>query len=223
MEDEDIYESSNSSDDSLSVAKKKYVTNSEGCCYNFSNEIFKLSVISYYFWIGFCYLVGSLVFLTVYNSSSLRIQEEIVCAATSNVYLFSIFWFFIGVTSITTCIGYSLAIDEENNKIYSKNSPLFIYILGILCKTIPTIVRVIHIFNLFQLYLITLDIMFLPECNSFNVRFILFIIHIIWWLIVFFGIISRKKIFLPPHLYKPLTNDTGFVVYINNLLHSFGL
>ncbi|KAI4839515.1 hypothetical protein MKS88_002069 [Plasmodium brasilianum] len=223
MENDDPYESGYSSEDNLSVEKPKYVSSSYGCCYNFSNKIFKLSVISYYFWTAFCYIIGSIIFVTGYNSSSLRIEKQIACAASSNVYLFSMLWFLIGIISVITCIGYAAAIDEENNNIYSDSSPLFIYILGILCKTIPTIVRIIHIFNLFQLYVITLDIMILPECNSFPVRFILFIIHILWWVIVFFGIISRKKFFLPPHIYKPITNDDGYIVYVNNLLHSFGL
>ncbi|SBT33707.1 conserved Plasmodium protein, unknown function [Plasmodium ovale wallikeri] len=223
MENEDSYESSNSSDESLSVTKERKVINSEGCYYNFSNEIFKFSVISYYFWTAFCYLVGSVTFIAGYNNSSLRIQEQIVCAASSNVYLFSILWFLIGIILVVTCIGYAIVMDEKNSQIDSVNSPLLIYILGILCKTIPTVVRVIHIFNLFQLYLLTLDMMILPECNSFPVRFILLIIHILWWMIVFFGIISRKRIFLPPHLYKPVTNDVGYFIHVSNLLHSFGL
>ncbi|CDO64343.1 conserved Plasmodium membrane protein, unknown function [Plasmodium reichenowi] len=224
MEKDDSFESGDSVEGSLIGEKNLHTGDlSNGCFYTFSSEVFKLSIISYYFWIGFCYIIGSITLVSGYHSSSLRIQDQIVCAGSSNVYVFCSLWFLIGIICIITCIGYTVTIDEENNKIYDQNSAIFIHILGILCKTIPTIIRIIHIFNLFQLYLLTIDIMFLPECNSFPVRFILFIIHILWWFIVFFGIISRKKIFLPPHLYKPITNDAGFVAYINNLLHSFGL
>ncbi|GAW80347.1 hypothetical protein, conserved [Plasmodium gonderi] len=224
MESKDSNESDNSSEEDQSEVKQKYQSNSVGCCYNFSSEVLKLSVISYYFWTSVCYMIGSITFISGYTNFSLRIHEQIVCAASSNVYVFSALWLIIGIILVTTCICYAMVVDGENNQINAENnSPLFINMLGILCKTIPTIVRVIHIFNLFQLYIITLDIMILPECNSFAVRFILFIIHILWWTIVIFGIISRRKTFLPPYLYKPVTNDVGYIVHVNNMLHSFGL
>ncbi|SCM20425.1 conserved Plasmodium protein, unknown function [Plasmodium chabaudi chabaudi] len=223
MESDESYESASSNGSDISTKTPQYENSSEDCYYNFFNEIFNLSVISYYFWTFVCYIIGGIIFISGYINFSLRIQEEIVCAASSNVYVFSIFWILIGIIYLIKCIGYSLAVDIENNQMYPGSSPLFIYILGLLCKTIPTIIRIIHIFNLFQLYVITLDMMILPECNSFPVRFILFIVHILWWAIVLFGIISRKRIFLPPHLYKPVTNEVGYFVHVNNYLHSFGL
>ncbi|CAG9480662.1 conserved Plasmodium protein, unknown function [Plasmodium vivax] len=224
MENEDSLDGSTSSEEDPREEKAKYDNNSAGCCFTFSSEVLKLSVISYYFWTSFCYIAGSITFICGYTTSSLRIHEQIVCAASSNVYVFSSLWMLIGMISVATCICYAMALDGEGNQIHArKNSPLFLNILGILCKTVPTIVRVIHIFNLFQLYVMTLDVMILPECNSFVVRFVLFIVHIFWWTIVILGIVSRRKIFLPPHLYKPITNDVGYIVHVNNLLHSFGL
>ncbi|EUD68106.1 hypothetical protein C922_01718 [Plasmodium inui San Antonio 1] len=224
MEKEESLDGSNSSEEDPLEEKAKYNTNPAGCFYNFSSEVLKLSVISYYFWTSFCYIAGSITFIFGYTTSSLRIFGQIVCAASSNVYVFSSLWLLIGIISVATCICYAIALDGEGNQIHTRhNSPLFLNLLGILCKTVPTIVRVIHIFNLFQLYVITIDIMILPECNSFVVRFVLFIVHIFWWTIVILGIVSRKKIFLPPHLYKPITNDVGYIVHVNNFLHSFGL
>lgn len=223
MASEESYESSNSSTEDIDPSSRKTIPAHVGCCYIFSNDLVRFSVILYFFWNGICYIAGSILFTTGYNSTALKIQDQIVCAATSNVYVFSILWFCFGTIFILTCIGYSAIIDDENKKIYSSNESLFLYIIGIFCKTVPTVIRLLHIFNLFQLYIITLDFLILPECNSQQMRSILFMIHILWWFIVIFGIICKKKVLLPPLLYNPLNTSTDFISYMNNVLHSFGL
>lgn len=216
-------ESSISDEEDFNITDTRKELNTEGCFYNFSNEIFKISVFSYFFWTGFYYIIGSIIFSGGYTSNAPRIDDQIVCPATSNVYVFSILWFCFGIIFIFTCIGYSIIADRENNKINAKTASLFAHTLGILCKTIPTVVRLLHIFNLFQLYIITIDFLFLPECNFYSLRIILFVIHIFWWFIVFSGIVYRNKVFLPPYLYTPISEETGFLMYLNNLLRSFGL
>ncbi|VWU51374.1 conserved membrane protein, unknown function [Hepatocystis sp. ex Piliocolobus tephrosceles] len=224
MESEKLSESANSSDENEEeITKEINVVSSGGIYENFSNEIFKVSVISYYFYTSVCYLLGSISLTTVYIGYSLRIQEQIACPASSNVYVFTTSWFLIGIIYLVTCFGYAKVVDIKNNTINSNNIPLFFGILGVLCKTMPLIIRVIHIFNFFQIYLIVLDIMILPECNALAFRFIFVIVNILWWTIIFLGVYSKKRIFLPPQLYKPVTNDVGYINYINNLLNSFGL
>lgn len=50
MESDKSYESASSNGSDISTTPPQYETSSEDCYYNFFNEIFNLSVISYYFW-----------------------------------------------------------------------------------------------------------------------------------------------------------------------------
>ncbi|KAL8456090.1 hypothetical protein Emag_000083 [Eimeria magna] len=64
------------------------------CCRNFWTDILKLSIVSYFFWVGLIYFVGAVILLTGYTYSAPRVNTEIACPMTSSVYVFVALWLF---------------------------------------------------------------------------------------------------------------------------------
>ncbi|CDJ68689.1 hypothetical protein, conserved, partial [Eimeria necatrix] len=111
------------------------------CCRNFWTDILKLSLVSYFFWVGLIYFLGSVILLAGYTYSAPRVHSEIACPMTSSVYVFVGLWLFQSLIFFFTCWAYSTVVisgeEDPENSLFEQlgTSQLLI---GFFVKTVPT-------------------------------------------------------------------------------------
>lgn len=195
------------------------------CCKNFWADILKLSIVSYFFWVGLIYFVGAVCLLTGYTYSAPRVNTVIACPMTSSVYFFVSLWLLQCLVFFFTCWAYSTVVlsgEEDTETSLFERPSTALTLIGFFVKTIPTWVRLCHLFNCCQLVVWSLDLLLLPDCNSSGLRWIFAVTSFFWWAVVALGARAKRKILVPAYLYDPLRPGQGVLREMRHLLRGFG-
>lgn len=207
------------------------------CCKNFWTDILRVTIVSYFFWVGLLYLLGAIVLVTGFQYTVPRVDTEIACPMKPSVYLFSGAWFLQSLVLFFTCWGYSTISASSSTASVSTPAPIDdsqatglrferlttgLSVLGVFVKTVPTWIRLFHVFNMCQTIVWILDLLLLPECNESGLRWIVAIILVFWWIVVAVGVLAKRRIFVPPALYDPIRPGQGALRSIRHLLRGFG-
>lgn len=119
---------------------------------------------------------------------------------------------------LACCVSYSVFTSYDAK---SKKKTFLVTYSALFLKVCPKVVKLLHLFNFCQLFAIIFDLLILPECNSYKLRYLfgkfnyplkpLVIALSINWLIAIWGLMLRKRILLPPFVYDPATYKKGYL------------
>eukprot|EP00918_Siedleckia_nematoides_P014299 GHVU01031079.1.p1 GENE.GHVU01031079.1~~GHVU01031079.1.p1 ORF type:complete len:227 (+),score=17.50 GHVU01031079.1:193-873(+) len=188
-------------------------------CAHLCSNIFKLSLMSYYFWTSLLFFVGATVALAGFQVHSPKITSKVACPIQPQWIFFGVIWLIQGILAAFVAFSCS-TVDGPEDAVNEMSR--FSQLTGFAVKVLPTWLRLIHVYNLFQLLVMTLQLLLLPECNSNGLVYIFGAAYLFWWAIVIAGIIIKTKIFLPPLIYEPVRPGGGFVRDLHKTLRGMG-
>ncbi|TRY49856.1 Uncharacterized protein CTYZ_00000324 [Cryptosporidium tyzzeri] len=183
------------------------------------NNLAGISFVSYFFWSGISLLIGAIVINSSFSNYSPKINNQAVCSASSNVIGIVSLWVVEGLSFISMCIAYSIV--ESTCQTFD-NLTFSIQTMGMIVKYLPTWIRLIHVFTFCQINTLFAQISLLPECNSSGLQTTLIITSVTWWFVAIFGLICKKRIAIPPHIFDPLRPKTSFMTEIHLVLKTMG-
>eukprot|EP00923_Selenidium_pygospionis_P021025 GHVN01036270.1.p1 GENE.GHVN01036270.1~~GHVN01036270.1.p1 ORF type:complete len:220 (+),score=8.82 GHVN01036270.1:109-768(+) len=186
---------------------------------NFLNKIGTLSLLSFFFWIGFSYFVGATTLVVGWTYGP-RIDGSLVCPANSHIWTVVGMWYTMALVSVVTAYGFS-TVETLDKNVFQDATP-YIKWVGFFVKVVPTWTRLLHIFNYGQLNVVGMQLLFLPECNKQILVIIYSVALSIWLWIVVFGVYAKSRIFVPPFLYSPIIPGRGIVVDLHKMMRSLG-
>ncbi|KAL7068822.1 hypothetical protein ACR3K2_07850 [Cryptosporidium serpentis] len=185
----------------------------------FLSNVVRVTFVSYFFWSGAVLLAGAIISHELFIHYSPFINGNVACSAKYNFYVILYIWIIEGLIFILACISYSVI---ETRNLSFDNLSFSTQVIGIMIKYMPTWLRIFHIFTFCQISVLVLQFLFLPECNSTGLQISLVVISVIWWFIVIFGVICKRKIAIPPHIFDPLKAKSDFFTEIHLVLRSMG-
>ncbi|KAK6590210.1 hypothetical protein RS030_172685 [Cryptosporidium xiaoi] len=194
-------------------------SNISNTLYFLLNNLSGISFVSYFFWSGISLIVGSITLQFFFSSYSPKINNQTVCSASSNVLGIVSLWLIEGISFVSMCIAYSLV--ESTCQTFD-NFTLSIQTMGVIVKYLPTWIRLIHIFTFCQINTLFVQFSFLPECNTIGLQITLIISSVTWWFVTIFGLVCKKRIVVPPHIFDPLRARTSFFTEVHLVLKTMG-
>ncbi|KAF5153129.1 putative integral membrane protein [Theileria parva strain Muguga] len=178
------------------------------------------SQIYYYLGTGLLFTAGSAVVYNGWDYYAPRQNNKIICLAHINTNLLACLWLIQGILMLACCVSYSVFTSYDAK---SKKKTFLVTYSALFLKVCPKVVKLLHLFNFCQLFAIIFDLLILPECNSYKLRYLFVIALSINWLIAIWGLMLRKRILLPPFVYDPATYKKGYLTSLRDFIEPMGI
>ncbi|GFE55564.1 transmembrane protein, putative [Babesia ovis] len=179
-----------------------------------------LSHLSYYALCGLLFGLSSALLYHGWDYYATRIQDQIVCAAHSNVQLLSFLWFCESL-ALLACFACLWSFHGRENELQGRS--LFASYTCVFLKVCPCLVKLLQLFNICQLSTICMDMLLLHECNNANTRAIFVFVIGVQWFVVLIGLAASSELFLPPYLYEPASANNSYWEQLKDFIYPLGL